>query len=487
MHVQRASLYDSRGLAYRWLDLHVHRIAADRDWAQRPPREVGRPPSLEELEVIHLGMRQLTLAELTSELRSVGFLEFALLMTEILSLSRFEEQQAANRQRAEWIAWAQEAVLRGGKAAHRFSRPPPPIPQSPVQHGVPLMGREALQHVQNTWMQIWSEHREAQLPDASRLPDLPEITLDNVQTVCARYRKGRARGVDGLSVRSWAWLPANLLTRLLDMVRLFEQGGQLSSEMCHLITMLPKPQGGYRPVALTCSFLRFWGRARLPIMMAWDRERTLRGFWGGKGRSCSLAAWIHSAAGEAARARGEHSASLFLDLARFFEHVRHTDLWSSAVSCDVPLKLVRLAATLYSLDRAILWQGMLTRPQAVAGTILPGCSLAMPLIKALMYPLILHLQNEFPAVLPTSLVDDLSLTAWGRRVDVQAQLIEAGHYTVAWLAARSLPLSPGKCAVMASNVHLQSAVVRDFADSGFVPVESVKHLGVEASCKGRRR
>eukprot|EP00971_Amphidinium_carterae_P241046 4785553-Amphidinium_carterae.1 len=185
------------------------------------------------------------------------------------------------------------------------------------------------------------------------------------------------------------------------MVRLFEQGGQLSSEMCHLITMLPKPQGGYRPVALTCSFLRFWGRARLPIMMAWDRERTLRGFWGGKGRSCNLAAWIHSAAGEVARARGEDNASLFLDLAR-----------------------------------AILWQGMLTRPQAIAGTILPGCShcsLAMPLIKALMCPLILHLQNAFPAVLPTSLVDDLSLTAWGRRIDVQAQLIEAGG----WLPGRS--------------------------------------------------
>eukprot|EP00971_Amphidinium_carterae_P241047 4785553-Amphidinium_carterae.2 len=129
MHVQRASLYDSRGLAYRWLALHVRRIAADRDWAKLPPREVGTPPNLEDLEIIHLGMHQLTLAELTSELR-------------------LEEQQAA-------------------------SRPPLPILQSPVQHGVPLMGREALQHVQNTWMQIWSEHGGAQLPDASRLPDLP--------------------------------------------------------------------------------------------------------------------------------------------------------------------------------------------------------------------------------------------------------------------------------------------------------------------------
>eukprot|EP00971_Amphidinium_carterae_P069707 1379484-Amphidinium_carterae.1 len=93
---------------------------------------------------------------------------------------RLEEQQAANRQRAEWIAWA----------------------------------REALKHVQNTWTQIWSEHDGAELPDASRL---------------------------------------------LNMARMFEQRG--------------------------------------------------------KGRSCSLAAWIHSAAGEAARARGEDNASLFLDLA----------------------------------------------------------------------------------------------------------------------------------------------------------------------------
>eukprot|EP00959_Pyramimonas_sp_CCMP1952_P291221 6091515-Pyramimonas_sp.AAC.1 len=64
-----------------------------------------------------------------------------------------------SRRWARWRSWAQEAVTKGGKAAHAFSKERPPAvgPLSP--HGWALQGDQAVEDLRKEWSQYWCCHQ----------------------------------------------------------------------------------------------------------------------------------------------------------------------------------------------------------------------------------------------------------------------------------------------------------------------------------------
>ena len=90
------------------------------------------------------------------------------------------------------------------------------------------------------------------------------------------------------------------------------------------IVFLPEPGGGERPIGLLCLFMKLWSKLRQPLCRQWEKAHDLAFFWGsGPTTTCEKAGWTHNLLGAFCCAMGTDSATVLLDLKKFYEHVRH--------------------------------------------------------------------------------------------------------------------------------------------------------------------
>ena len=93
------------------------------------------------------------------------------------------------------------------------------------------------------------------------------------------------------------------------------------------MVFLPKPDGGQRPIGLMPLLARVWSRVRQKVCAAWERTIDQSAFWGtSSARGCDKAAWLHNVFAGHAKDSQETAASFYVDLAKYYEHIGHTEL-----------------------------------------------------------------------------------------------------------------------------------------------------------------
>ena len=107
-----------------------------------------------------------------------------------------------------------------------------------------------------------------------------------------------------------------------------------------LVVLLPKPDGGLRPIGLFPSLIRVWMRARRPLAEAWEAANASPRRFGGRGMGAQRAAW--GAAFHAETVGNACNAMALLDLVKCFERIPHHHLVTAAVRRHYPLALLRL-------------------------------------------------------------------------------------------------------------------------------------------------
>ena len=117
----------------------------------------------------------------------------------------------------------------------------------------------------------------------------------------------------------------------------------------------------------------------------WERENDQPFYWGTTQRPCEQAGWCHNLIEEAALARGVQVASLFADLAKFYEWVSHEILAREAKAVGFNMRLLRALFGLYKGKRAIVYKGAVGQVVDAVGTILAGCSNATTLAKVIWH------------------------------------------------------------------------------------------------------
>ena len=166
-----------------------------------------------------------------------------------------------------------------------------------------------------------------------------------------------------------------------------------------LIHLIPKNDGGRRPIGVLPSIVRIWERARKPLVQRWARGNSRPDDWATQGRSAEVAAWNQSVIDEAAAADGLDSATAFVDLAKAFERIRSEDVWRAGVRHGFPLHILRLALEAFAFARRLSFQGAVSDPTSTLSAVLAGGGFAqIALLLTLMDPLDLpsvHSQRSF--------------------------------------------------------------------------------------------
>ena len=215
----------------------------------------------------------------------------------------------------------------------------------------------------------------------------------------------------------------------------FEQCGSWCEALdLVLIVLLPKSDGGRRPIGLFCTLIRLWMRARIWAARTWEATHASSSVFAGPDMGAQKASWQESFAAEAAALTGDEHAQGLLDLVKAFETIPHHVLVQAAASLGYPLRLLRLSVAAYRLRRSVGVEGAYSATIRACRGITAGSGFATSELKVLLHDLVVLLHARWPYTLSVKLyVDDLTLSASGQPQQVIQVVVDAIDFAVEYL------------------------------------------------------
>ena len=117
------------------------------------------------------------------------------------------------------------------------------------------------------------------------------LFTDEIRQAALSFSAATGKGADNIAPRAVARLSDELLTYLGQLLALALRIGQWPS-LCRLVlvVLLPKPDGGRRPIGLLPCLARIWGRAHTCAIRRWEAAHALPALYGSSGMGAQRAA-----------------------------------------------------------------------------------------------------------------------------------------------------------------------------------------------------
>ncbi|CAK0836913.1 unnamed protein product, partial [Prorocentrum cordatum] len=345
----------------------------------------------------------------------------------------------------------------------------------------PLSEQAALDREARGWADQWAvgeEYLEPRFP-AHLLTEPQPLTAWSLDQAIASFPIGTGLGADHVAPRAILRLPSAARLRLSGILLAAERLGCWTAA-CNLvlIVLLPKPDGGLRPIGLFPTLIRIWMRARATAARAWEAARAPPSVFGCAGRGAQRAAWVAAFAAEASAASARHRVASLLDLATAFERVPRDLVAAAAARLDFDLAVLRLSPAAYRLARAIGVEGTFSCLLVAARGITAGSGFAAVELQMLLHETMFIATFRWPLLQLFLYVDDLTITASGFSEEALAAVSRGAEFFVdAFESCLRLTVSPTKSFAVASRPRLAAQLSLISKRRLLIPKRSVKLLG----------
>ena len=261
------------------------------------------------------------------------------------------------------------------------------------------------------WGQQWATGTQVPQPQWPEVAarSIPDLTVNMFRDACRSFPSGTGLGWDNLHPRALIRVSHRLLLQLVLCMLEAERTGQWPDLVGWVIVvLLPKPDGGRRPIGLLPLLARIWYRTRRSLAAAWEAANARDYLYGGVGKGAEIAAWKQAVRAELAARSCLHYGQGLLDLVKAYERIPYWILLREARRQGYPLWLIRLSVATYKLLRVIrVDDAMSTVIQAIQG-IVAGSDSATTEMRLPMTDVIDSALKVFPTVTTTVFVDDVA-------------------------------------------------------------------------------
>lgn len=244
-----------------------------------------------------------------------------------------------------------------------------------------------------------------------------------------------------------------------------------------IVVLLPKPDGGFRPIGLLPFLPRVWMRCRRDVAKDWEARCNREFLYAGTGKGSTIAAWKQSARAEYAKASGCNYAQVLLDLVKAFERIPYRVLVREARNLGYPLTLLRLAIATYKLGRTIRVGTAFSDLAFAVRGIVAGSGTATTEMRIVMIRIVDAASAVFPTITPTLFVDDLALEEDGADDAIKTNLCGFTKSVVRRILADGMEVNKVKSLVSASKPSLADAIVANLGEYTLTIAHRVKSLG----------
>ena len=321
-------------------------------------------------------------------------------------------------------------------------------------------------------------------PDQLEWPEetetLEPISLSQFRQALFTFPAGAGLGWDGIHPRALLRLPDDVLQQWLALFLKCEREGRWPAGFgVVVVVLLPKPDGGYRPIGLIPNTPRIWMRMRMrrPEAKRWETKCDRSYLYAGSGRGSTVAAWKQAARGELAAATGKGYAQVLLDLVKAFERIPYRVLVREATGLHYPLRMIRLAIATYRLPRVIRVGTAYSDLVVAIRGIVAGSGLATTEMRIVMIDIVDAALVQHPTITPTLFVDDLSSEKEGDDEQIVKELGGFNDAVTRRIHEDGMEVSQAKSVVSASSPSLGAAMVTSLRPHGIKHTLRVKSLG----------
>ena len=353
-----------------------------------------------------------------------------------------------------WHSFARDALSGSAGPAHRLARL-----AAPVDAGAGSVA-DQLAAATASWSAMW--RTDIAPPDFSeqRVPVGPPASPDELRAA-ARTFSARTAAPDGCSPRHFALLGdegAAAMAALFRLGEIFGVHAVALEQLC--IRLIPKRNGGFRPICLFRSVARLHFRLLADRVRVWERAGPASGpaFNNSPGRRILDATWRecvrHAVSGSGA------AVEVLLDLAKAFDQVDRDLLWGAGLAYGYPMAVLRVALAAYSWPRRLVSDFGVSSPELRAARgVAAGSPFATFELKLLLLGAVLPLLAARPGIALSVHVDDFTIPVRGSSPpDVVATAVPAVLEVVAALRSVGLSVSPDKTEIVASAPRLAGDV-----------------------------
>ncbi len=360
-----------------------------------------------------------------------------------------------------------------------------------TEHGMrPLNVQDVVEDQARVWAEFWAAGENLPEPAWPQNVDdlaLPRPTVGQLRSVLKSFASGTALGWEALHPRTLLGLSDQRLEELIDLLVSAERNGAWPEGTgTVLIVLLPKPDGGWRPIGLFPTIIRVWMKLRRQLAQGWEEQHSRDFLFAGRGRGAHVAAWQHAQRAEQAADAGATFVQLLLDMQKCFELVPHDVLVQEARAVGYPLPLLRLALAAYRLPRSLSIGGVHSSLILAERGIAAGSGLATTELRVLLIRLLDRVRERCPAVKLSAYVDDLTADASGTQQTAPQMIVDAGGMLCRGIIALGLKLSIGKCKVLASSASAGRQATEGLSEWRVRLVGQAKVLGAGVSAGARR-
>ena len=320
--------------------------------------------------------------------------------------------------------------------------------------------------------------------------DMGEVEVPTVQqlrAVAHTFPARAALGCDVVHPRHFAMLSDELLGAMITLWAAMLALGRVPSVLAMmLIALIPKADGGLRPIGLFPGSLKpmlHWTKSGLGSKWATAHRRPY--FFGEQGKSCDACVWIQAAAADFATERQQAAVSVLFDLKKAYEHMRYDVLRRAAEKHDFPLLLMRLLLSFCSMMRVLSLGNLVAFGCMPMRGVVAGCSFADIMMRLCLIDPLDRVTEAWPSLRLADVVDDAQMLGIGdarRVVPIVKGAIRRFQQEVRGV---SLVLNEGKTALVSNDLEAARRLTKEVPTLRNAHARSVRNLGVDYAC-GRR-
>ena len=180
-----------------------------------------------------------------------------------------------------------------------------------------------------------------------------------IRKACRTFPVQTGLGADAIQPRALLRLSDEAIDRLAAILTSIEVNGKwLPALQLVMTVLLPKTDGGLRPIGLFPAVVRVWMRCRRPTIKQWRKANGRDYRYGGEGKGAQRAGWLHAAHAEMACASGKSYATILLDLVKAFETIPHHHIANAARKHGYNLWILRFSLQAYRMPRTVVIDGV---------------------------------------------------------------------------------------------------------------------------------
>jgi len=331
--------------------------------------------------------------------------------------------------------------------------------------------RDVMDQNTRVWKAKWTEeddHEKAQLKmDIEEVRSIAKgqeviggrITGKDVLKSSHHLNNSRKLGGDHWEPMDWQDMPEKAADGLAEILNDMEANVTVPVQiLLNIISLIPKPNGGSRPVCLASLLYVLWTTIRGDQFKDWDYGRAEHWDDAVKNSSALRAALRRRFLDECQVANGGFVAAVYWDIEKFYDSIRPGRVMKKAREQGIDIRILAIAMQVHLAPRVLRTEGCYGTVVKVSRSVLAGCRFSNAFARSVMYDILDKAGANYGMTICRQFVDDLSQNTRGKRIkEVAREAIDVSLRIKEGLEAEDFTIS-SKSVLVCSHKELDKEI-----------------------------